>query len=198
MKKLNEVSKRLNISKGKIKDGINKGEIPFEMENGVYYVDEEEVKGWLLSKIGNPNFKPLPKIIKRIIGEAYKDFIHSSIQRNELENSVEDIIKNIYNGKNTLHIVEASEILEYTLNNSYNFLNIENIDYDELKNNTIQYYEKLHCKYFSQMVFKKTPNNIRKSIWCEHFILTHYIKSNYSIIGLGDDFDFLFEDERVS
>lgn len=44
MEKLNVVSKRLNISKGKIKDKCKSGEITFELVNGVYYVDEDEVK----------------------------------------------------------------------------------------------------------------------------------------------------------
>lgn len=196
MKKLNEVSKRLNISKGKIKDGIKKGEIPFEMENGVYYVDEEEVKGWLYSVVNNPNLKPLPKIIKRILIETYKDFEMSNLTSKG--DDLLEIFEKVYNGKNTLHIVECVEILQYVLKYSYTFMNSEFIDYDELKNNTINYYEKLHNYYFSQMMFNKTQRNIDKSVFCEHFILTHFIKTNYEIIGLGDELKYIFDGEMVS
>jgi hypothetical protein len=44
MEKLNVVSKKLGVSKGKIKDMIKDGEISFEVVNGVYYVDIKEIK----------------------------------------------------------------------------------------------------------------------------------------------------------
>jgi len=44
MEKLNAVSKRLGVSKGKIKDMCKSGEITFKIVNGIYYVDENEVK----------------------------------------------------------------------------------------------------------------------------------------------------------
>ena len=47
MEKLNVVSKKLGVSKGKIKDMIKNGKINFELVNGVYYVDENEVKSEL-------------------------------------------------------------------------------------------------------------------------------------------------------
>jgi hypothetical protein len=44
MEKLNVVSKKLGVSKGKIKDMCKSGEINFEIVNGIYYVDVDEVK----------------------------------------------------------------------------------------------------------------------------------------------------------
>ncbi len=43
-------SKELNISKGKIKDMIKSKDISFELINGIYYVDIEEVKKVLETK----------------------------------------------------------------------------------------------------------------------------------------------------
>lgn len=47
MEKLNVVSKLLGVSKGKIKDMCKSGEITFEIVNGVYYVDMDEVQNLL-------------------------------------------------------------------------------------------------------------------------------------------------------
>lgn len=44
MEKLNIVARVLDISKGKIKDMCKSGEIIFEIVNGIYYVDLDEVK----------------------------------------------------------------------------------------------------------------------------------------------------------
>lgn len=44
MEKLNVVSKVLGVSKGRIKDMCKSGEITFEVVNGVYFVDENEIK----------------------------------------------------------------------------------------------------------------------------------------------------------
>lgn len=54
MEKLNVVSKRLGVSKGRIKDMCKSDEITFEVVNGVYYVDENEVK----QKLEENPFKP--------------------------------------------------------------------------------------------------------------------------------------------
>ena len=54
MEKLNEVSKRLGVSKGKIKDMCKSGEISFEVVDGIYYVDENEVKQKLEETLFEP------------------------------------------------------------------------------------------------------------------------------------------------
>lgn len=44
MNKLNLVSKKLGVSKGKIKNMVKDGLVTFDLTNGVYYVDENDVK----------------------------------------------------------------------------------------------------------------------------------------------------------
>lgn len=56
MEKLNVVSKKLKISKGKIKDMIKENKIPFELKCGVYYVNENDVKQKLVTN-QNIHFK---------------------------------------------------------------------------------------------------------------------------------------------
>jgi hypothetical protein len=71
MEKLNVVSKVLGVSKGKIKDMCKDGEITFEVVNGVYYVDENEVK----QKLKENHFKKKNVIDRRF----YKSVIPSDM-----------------------------------------------------------------------------------------------------------------------
>lgn len=55
MEKINVISKRLGVSKGKIKDMVNNDEISFELVDGVYYVDENEIRCKLETSTNSEN-----------------------------------------------------------------------------------------------------------------------------------------------
>ena len=169
-------AKTLGVPKGKIKDMIKGEVISFELKNGIYYIDIEEVREILLTQEVNPNLKPLPKIIKNILIEMHKDF-----QSSPIESDLKKVFKKINNGKDSLHIIEAAMILEYVSPKSEVFMNHVYIDPYELENNSINYYEELQKNFFDKAMYRKSLQYLEILLQCEHFILFHYIQTNYSI-----------------
>lgn len=71
MEKLNVVSKKLGVSKGKIKDMCKSDDVTFTIINGIYYVDENEIK----EKLKENSFKRKNTIDRRF----YKSIIPSDM-----------------------------------------------------------------------------------------------------------------------
>lgn len=159
MEKLNVVSKVLGVSKGKIKDMCKSGEITFEVVNGVYYVDENEVKEKL--KTQNNHFFPLDDVMKFILKETLIDFKYSNVNQNHQNITLfKKVFKNGY--------ISDWDELEYfigyfsnSLFNGYTYYPNEFIKWFNIKTDSDFYL--LRNYYF------KTNRNL--SFFIEHFVM---------------------------
>lgn len=79
---LKTVASELNVSKGKIKDMIRDKIIGYELVNGNYYVDIEEVREKLNSKSLSSHYFTLDKEMKYILKETLKDFKYTNVGQN--------------------------------------------------------------------------------------------------------------------
>jgi len=70
-------AKELGVSKGKIKDMIRGNHIGYELINGQYYVDIDEVKSKLNAQPISAQFLPLDDVMKFILEETLEDFKYS-------------------------------------------------------------------------------------------------------------------------
>lgn len=129
--------------------------------------------------------RPFPEIIRDIFIETHKDFMLVPTQLSDLSTLVAKTLKEVL-AKKTLDIEEASIILKYVLRNACKFKNKIGINVYALANNTLTYYEIMHTLYFTAFLFQRSQQTIVDSIECEHFILAHYITTNYSIINLDE------------
>jgi hypothetical protein len=75
---------------------------------------------------------------------------------------------------------------------NHNGINIQSNEI-RLQNDTLNYYDDLHKKYFDDIDFKSLDKNnpitlqiMSNSIYCENFILIDWIKRNFNIVYFGE------------
>ncbi|MCX6076450.1 MAG: hypothetical protein NTW78_06125 [Campylobacterales bacterium] len=185
LEKVITVCKKLNIKKKIVMGYINDDLITYEVRGGSYYVFLFEIKK-LMKQNTNPNTKPLPPIISKILCEINKDFnSYKKIFDSGLVSDLERIVNEVSKGKNTLTTEESQILLDFSNKHSKEFSTyIETVDYDRLEDDTIRYYNELYKKYFGRWkMFKEFESSIK----CEKFILQHYLLDNYNLLYLEDD-----------
>ena len=84
-------------------------------------------------------------------------------------------------------------MFEFFYNGYKIFKKSQNIDEIRLQNDTINYYDDLHKKYFDDIDFQSLDKNnpitlqiMSNSIYCENFILIDWIKKNFNIVYFED------------
>ena len=84
-------------------------------------------------------------------------------------------------------------MFEFFYNGYKIFKESQNIDEIRLQNDTLNYYDDLHKKYFDDIDFKSLDRNnpitlqiMSNSIYCENFILIDWIKRNFNIVYFGE------------
>lgn len=110
MEKLNIVARVLDISKGKIKDMCKSDEITFEIVNGVYYVDLDEVKNQLEKSVMNDSIDYTMCQDSNYMNSQFDEKFHSYLK--ELYN---DLIK-WYAKTNNPYYMKKFELCEQILN----------------------------------------------------------------------------------
>jgi len=92
---LKKAAIELGVPKGKIKDMIKNKEISFELLNGAYYVDVDEVRKFLNTKPSN--FMTLDKVMSFILKETLEDFKYTNVnQRHQNIRVMKKVLKNGY------------------------------------------------------------------------------------------------------
>lgn len=131
----------------------------------------------------------LPTIIKNILIETYLDFENINTDGDVSKINLKNLLLEIKNGKDEINILDSSVLFEFFYNGYKIFKESQNIDEIRLQNDTINYYDDLHKKYFDDIDFKSLDKNnpitlqiMSNSIYCENFILIDWIKRNFNIV----------------
>lgn len=135
----------------------------------------------------------LPTIIKNILIETYLDFENINTDGDVSKINLKNLLLEIKNGKDEINILDSSVLFEFFYNGYKIFKESQNIDEIRLQNDTINYYDDLHKKYFDDIDFKSLDKNnpitlqiMSNSIYCENFILIDWIKKNFNIVYFGE------------
>lgn len=135
----------------------------------------------------------LPTIIKKILIETYLDFENINTDGDVSKINLKNLLLEIKNGKDEINILDSSVLFEFFYNGYKIFKESQNIDEIRLQNDTINYYDDLHKKYFDDIDFKSLDKNnpitlqiMSNSIYCENFILIDWIKKNFNIVYFGE------------
>ncbi|WP_198304176.1 hypothetical protein [Arcobacter vandammei] len=135
----------------------------------------------------------LPTIIKNILIETYLDFENINTDGDVSKINLKNLLLEIKNGKDEINILDSSVLFEFFYNGYKIFKKSQNIDEIRLQNDTINYYDDLHKKYFDDIDFKSLDKNnpitlqiMSNSIYCENFILIDWIKKNFNIVYFGE------------
>lgn len=131
----------------------------------------------------------LPTIIKNILIETYLDFENINTDGDVSKINLKNLLLEIKNGKDEINILDSSVLFEFFYNGYKIFKESQNIDEIRLQNDTINYYDDLHKKYFDDIDFQSLDKNnpitlqiMSNSIYCENFILIDWIKRNFNIV----------------
>ena len=129
------------------------------------------------------------RIIKNILIETYLDFENINTDGDVSKINLKNLLLEIKNGKDEINILDSSVLFEFFYNGYKIFKESQNIDEIRLQNDTINYYDDLHKKYFDDIDFKSLDKNnpitlqiMSNSIYCENFILIDWIKRNFNIV----------------
>lgn len=135
----------------------------------------------------------LPTIIKNILIETYLDFENINTDGDVSKINLKNLLLEIKNGKDEINILDSSVLFEFFYNGYKIFKKSQNIDEIRLQNDTINYYDDLHKKYFDDIDFQSLDKNnpitlqiMSNSIYCENFILIDWIKKNFNIVYFED------------
>jgi hypothetical protein len=135
----------------------------------------------------------LPTIIKNILIETYLDFENINTDGDVSKINLKNLLLEIKNGKDEINILDSSVLFEFFYNGYKIFKESQNIDEIRLQNDTINYYDDLHKKYFDDIDFQSLDKNnpitlqiMSNSIYCENFILIDWIKKNFNIVYFED------------
>ena len=135
----------------------------------------------------------LPRIIKNILIETFLDFESIDTDGDVSKINLKNLLLEIKNGKDEINILDSSVLFEFFYNGYKIFKKSQNIDEIRLQNDTINYYDDLHKKYFDDIDFKSLDKNnpitlqiMSNSIYCENFILIDWIKKNFNIVYFGE------------
>ena len=135
----------------------------------------------------------LPTIIKNILIETYLDFENINTDGDVSKINLKNLLLEIKNGKDEINILDSSVLFEFFYNGYKIFKKSQNIDEIRLQNDTLNYYDDLHKKYFDDIDFKSLDKNnpitlqiMSNSIYCENFILIDWIKRNFNIVYFGE------------
>lgn len=135
----------------------------------------------------------LPRIIKNILIETFLDFESIDTDGDVSKINLKNLLLEIKNGKDEINILDSSVLFEFFYNGYKIFKKSQNIDEIRLQNDTINYYDDLHKKYFDDIDFKSLDKNnpitlqiMSNSIYCENFILIDWIKRNFNIVYFGE------------
>ena len=135
----------------------------------------------------------LPTIIKNILIETYLDFENINTDGDVSKINLKNLLLEIKNGKDEINILDSSVLFEFFYNGYKIFKKSQNIDEIRLQNDTLNYYDDLHKKYFDDIDFKSLDKNnpitlqiMSNSIYCENFILIDWIKKNFNIVYFED------------
>lgn len=135
----------------------------------------------------------LPTIIKNILIETYLDFENINTDGDVSKINLKNLLLEIKNGKDEINILDSSVLFEFFYNGYKIFKKSQNIDEIRLQNDTLNYYDDLHKKYFDDIDFKSLDKNnpitlqiMSNSIYCENFILIDWIKKNFNIVYFGE------------
>lgn len=135
----------------------------------------------------------LPTIIKNILIETYLDFENINTDGDVSKINLKNLLLEIKNGKDEINILDSSVLFEFFYNGYKIFKESQNIDEIRLQNDTLNYYDDLHKKYFDDIDFKSLDKNnpitlqiMSNSIYCENFILIDWIKKNFNIVYFGE------------
>lgn len=135
----------------------------------------------------------LPTIIKNILIETYLDFENINTDGDVSKINLKNLLLEIKNGKDEINILDSSVLFEFFYNGYKIFKESQNIDEIRLQNDTINYYDDLHKKYFDDIDFQSLDKNnpitlqiMSNSIYCENFILIDWIKRNFNIVYFGE------------
>lgn len=135
----------------------------------------------------------LPTIIKNILIETYLDFENINTDGDVSKINLKNLLLEIKNGKDEINILDSSVLFEFFYNGYKIFKESQNIDEIRLQNDTLNYYDDLHKKYFDDIDFKSLDKNnpitlqiMSNSIYCENFILIDWIKKNFNIVYFED------------
>lgn len=183
MERIEVISTEINKPIEDIVELINDNMISFELRNGSFLVDRKEVSDFMSGKETNISIKKLPKIVRKCLIETYNDFTSNGKQLSGLLGDVKKITKQIKKGRKTIHISETHTLLSYFKQNGEYFSQTVSLDSNRLEYDTTTYYEDLHQFYFSKLKNPfHTDKDVENSISCEHFIITHFILTNFNII----------------
>lgn len=132
-------------------------------------------------------------IIKNILIETYLDFESIDTDGDVSKINLKNLLLEIKNGKDEINILDSSVLFEFFYNGYKIFKESQNIDEIRLQNDTLNYYDDLHKKYFDDIDFKSLDKNnpitlqiMSNSIYCENFILIDWIKRNFNIVYFGE------------
>lgn len=135
----------------------------------------------------------LPRIIKNILIETFLDFESIDTDGDVSKINLKNLLLEIKNGKDEINILDSSVLFEFFYNGYKIFKKSQNIDEIRLQNDTLNYYDDLHKKYFDDIDFKSLDKNnpitlqiMSNSIYCENFILIDWIKKNFNIVYFGE------------
>lgn len=135
----------------------------------------------------------LPRIIKNILIETFLDFENINTDGDVSKINLKNLLLEIKNGKDEINILDSSVLFEFFYNGYKIFKESQNIDEIRLQNDTLNYYDDLHKKYFDDIDFKSLDRNnpitlqiMSNSIYCENFILIDWIKRNFNIVYFGE------------
>ena len=135
----------------------------------------------------------LPTIIKNILIETYLDFENINTDGDVSKINLKNLLLEIKNGKDEINILDSSVLFEFFYNGYKIFKKSQNIDEIRLQNDTLNYYDDLHKKYFDDIDFQSLDKNnpitlqiMSNSIYCENFILIDWIKKNFNIVYFED------------
>ena len=135
----------------------------------------------------------LPTIIKNILIETYLDFENINTDGDVSKINLKNLLLEIKNGKDEINILDSSVLFEFFYNGYKIFKKSQNIDEIRLQNDTLNYYDDLHKKYFDDIDFQSLDKNnpitlqiMSNSIYCENFILIDWIKRNFNIVYFGE------------
>ena len=152
---------KLSVSKAKIKDMIKNKKIGYELINGNYYVDIDEVEIQLNKKSTPKYLMGLDKDMSFILKETLVDFKYSNINTNS---KIIKTLKKINSNQYVSNIDELEYLVGYysaTLMNGYNLYPTEFVKWFNIK--TSSDFKNYRNYYFH------TNRDI--SIYFEHFIM---------------------------
>lgn len=166
---LKVTSKELNIPKGKIKDMIKNGEISFELINGIYYVNVEEVKEVSLTN----------KIKKKSVG-IFNKYEGSMENLEEFIDTFNDKTVSIMDDKFGRKPLESNTFwLNWKILNKFNIYEIDNITLKLSQyfpsNSTSGFKETINDTYISTLGIGIKDNDIEKIINYSIFEFDGYV-----------------------